>query len=185
MTIQRADALAAVATLLQWVGNDPADPGTVDTPRRVVDALREMTAGRTIDPREVLTTQFAGEGYDQMVVLRGIEFQSMCEHHMLPFTGSATVAYIPGEKVVGISKLARLVDLFARRLQIQERMTVQIAQALEDNLSPVGVGVVLRAAHSCMGCRGVRKPDAELVTSCLLGAMRDKPEARAELMRLL
>lgn len=185
MTIQRADALAAVATLLQWVGNDPADPGTADTPRRVVDALREMTSGRLIEPSEVLTTQFAGEGYDQMVVLRGVEFQSMCEHHMLPFTGSATVAYIPAEKVVGISKLARLVDVFARRLQIQERMTVQIATALQDNLSPVGVGVVLRAAHSCMGCRGVRKPDAELVTSCMLGAMRDKPEARAELMTLL
>jgi len=184
VSASRDDALSAVTTLLKWIGLDPSDPAVVETPRRVVDAMREMTSGMYQDPAKILSTSFDGAGYDAMVVLRGVEFVSMCEHHLLPFTGKADVAYIPRGRVVGISKLARLVECYARRPQLQERMTVEIANALQEHLKPVGVGVVLRAEHSCMSCRGVRKR-AEWVTSCLLGAMRDKPEARAELFGLV
>lgn len=171
--------------LLALCGADPDDPGVRETPKRVLKAMAEMTAGRHDDPAKILSTTFDKHAYDQMVVLRGVEFVSLCEHHMLPFTGRAVVAYVPGERVVGLSKLARLVDCYARRLQIQERMTQQIADALTTHLQPRGAGVVVAAAHSCMCARGVRKPGAEMVTSYLTGVLRDKPEARAELMAFL
>lgn len=177
--------LQGIRSLLAMCGADPDDPGVRDTPRRVLKAMREMTAGRHEDPGAILSTTFEKHAYDQMIVLRGVEFVSLCEHHLLPFTGRAVVAYIPSNRVVGLSKLARLVECYARRLQIQERMTQQIADALTEHLQPRGVGVVLAASHSCMCARGVRKPGAEMVTSSLTGALRDKADARAELMSLL
>lgn len=175
----------AVRRLLQFVGEDPLREGLLDTPDRVVRALSEMTSGYQLDPAEVLARQFPDD-YDEMVVVRGVSFHSMCEHHMLGFSGTATVGYLPapGRGVVGLSKLARLVDLYARRLQVQERLTMQIADAIETHLQPLGVGVLVAAHHSCMGCRGVRKPEAEMVTSALRGVLRSKPEARAEFLAL-
>jgi GTP cyclohydrolase I len=173
----------AVVRLLSFIGEDPSRDGLRETPRRVVASLAEFTAGYDEDPAKLLAVTFE-EHCDEMVVVRGVEFTSMCEHHLLPFVGYASVAYVPDQRVVGLSKLARLVDLFARRLQVQERMTVQIADAIETNLQPRGVGVLLRARHSCMGCRGVRKPEAEMVTSALSGFMRDDPKARAEFLAL-
>lgn len=173
----------AVTRLLEYIGEDPAREGLVKTPARVTRALAEMTDGYCQDALEVLSTSF-DVPYDQMVVVTGIEFSSLCEHHLLPFTGEATVAYIPSGAVVGLSKLARTVNIYAHRLQVQERMTNQIAQAIDSALRPQGVGVVLRAHHSCMGCRGVRKPAAQMVTSALLGKMRDLPECRAEFLHL-
>lgn len=158
--------------------------GLKDTPSRVVKAFAEMTSGYKQDPAAILARTFPGESYDEMVIVPGIHFVSLCEHHLLPFSGTAAVAYIPRERVVGLSKIPRLVECFARRLQVQERMTVQIADALTEHLKPSGVGVVLRARHSCMTCRGVRQQNAEMVTSVMRGALRDKPEARAELMGL-
>lgn len=178
----KEDAEAAVATLLKWVGQDPARDGLRGTPGRVARALREMTAGYSEDPAAILGTVFS-ETYDEVVVVRGIAFTSLCEHHLLPFTGTADVAYIPG-KVVGLSKLARLVDCFSRRLQVQERMTRQVAEAIAQHLDAVGVAVVVRAMHSCMACRGVRKAGAEMVTSAMLGAFRTDRAARAEFLAL-
>lgn len=183
--MSEAAVLHGVRSLLAICGADPDDPSVRDTPKRVLKAMREMTAGRHDDPAAILSTTFDRHAYDQMVVLRGVEFVSLCEHHMLPFTGSAVVAYVPGDRVVGLSKLARLVDCYARRLQIQERMTQQIADALTEHLKPRGAGVVLAASHSCMCSRGVRKSGAEMVTSCLTGVLREKPEARAELLSFL
>ena len=175
----------AVRILLgRVVWEDPEREGLLDTPRRVINALQEMTSGYGQDPQEVLGTTFEKDGYDEMVVLRGIDFVSLCEHHMLPFTGTAAVGYVPGDRVVGLSKLARLVDCFARRLQIQERMTKQIADAVMEVLQPKGVGVVVAAHHSCMGCRGVRKAGADMVTSSLAGVMRKDAAARAEFLGL-
>jgi GTP cyclohydrolase I len=173
-----------VIRLLEFVGEDPNREGLRETPKRVCKALTEMTAGYKDDPALILAADFDSEGYDQMIWLRDIDFYSMCEHHMLPFHGTAVVGYIPDKRVVGLSKLARLVDCFARRLQIQERLTRQIAEALNDKLKPVGYGVVIRAHHMCMSCRGVRKPNAEMVTSALGGAIKDKDAARAEFMKL-
>ena len=175
----------AVRILLgRVIYEDPTREGLLDTPARVVKALGQMTEGYGQDPREILGTTFDTDGYDEMVVLRGIDFVSLCEHHMLPFIGTAAVGYVPGERVVGLSKLARLVDCFSRRLQIQERMTKEIADAVMEVLSPQGVGVVVSAHHSCMGCRGVRKPGASMVTSYLAGVMRDNVAARAEFLAL-
>lgn len=171
----------AVIRLLEFVGEDPTRAGLVDTPARVIRAFEEMTSGYRIDPTLILKTTFE-ERCDEMVVVRGIEFTSLCEHHLLPFTGTATVGYVPDRDVVGLSKIPRLVDAFARRLQVQERMTLQIAETLDESLHPLGVGVIVEARHSCMGCRGVRKPSAEMVTSAMLGVFRDKPEARAEFL---
>ena len=159
--------------LLEFVGEDPAREGLLDTPKRVVKAWREMTAGYAVDPKTVLDTHFDGDGYDQMVICKGIEFTSACEHHMLPFTGVAHVAYIPRKRVVGLSKMARLVDCFARRLQIQERMTQQIARTMQDVLKPLGVAVMVEAKHSCMSCRGVGKQQSSMVTTSLLGVFRE------------
>jgi GTP cyclohydrolase I len=171
----------AVVRLLQFVGEDVKRDGLIKTPARVVKALGEMTEGYKQDPAEILSTTF-DVAYDEMVVLRNIQFTSMCEHHMLPFIGEATVAYIPGKRVVGLSKLARLVHCFARRLQVQERMTQQIAQAIQEHLTPQGVGVVVSAHHQCMSCRGVRQSGGKMITSTLLGAFRDDPAARAEFL---
>lgn len=181
----RVSAERGIRDLLALVDDDPGRDGLRDTPARVVRAFVEMTEGYRQDPREILARTFADIPYDGMVMLDGIAFTSMCEHHLLAFTGTARVAYIPraGQPVVGLSKLARLVLCFARRLQVQERMTVQIADAIRDVLDPLGVGVVLRARHSCMACRGVRV-SAEMTTSVLYGALRDEQAARAEFMGL-
>lgn len=166
------------STGVQW------HEGLDDTPKRVMKAFAEMTSGYSMDPAQILARTFPGENYDELVIVPGIQFVSLCEHHLLPFTGSVVVAYIPRDRVIGLSKLPRLVECFARRLQVQERMTVQIADAIDEHLKPRGVGVVVRAKHACMTCRGVRQPEAEMVTSVMRGALRDKPEARAELMGL-
>ena len=173
----------AVARLLRFIGEDPKRDGLVDTPHRVVRAWREMTAGYQEDPAEILSRTFE-ESSDELVILRGISFYSTCEHHMLPFYGTASVGYLPG-KIAGISKLARLVHCFARRLQIQERMTRQIADAVEKHLEARGVGVVIAAHHLCMGCRGTRQPATEMVTSSMLGTLRDDPVSRSEFLRLI
>lgn len=173
----------AVVRLLTFIGEDPNRPGLLDTPGRVLRALTEMTSGYGEDPALHLARTFPDHA-DEMVAVTGIEFTSMCEHHLLTFTGTVDLAYIPGAEVVGLSKLARVVDIFARRLQVQERMTEQIADAIEDALDPRGVGVIVRAKHSCMGCRGVRKPGATMTTSALRGYMKTKPAARAEFLAL-
>jgi GTP cyclohydrolase I len=180
--ISDASAEKAVATLLRFIGEDPSRDGLADTPARVVKAWREMTSGYDDDPAEILSRTF-DETSDEMIVLRGISFYSTCEHHMLPFYGTAAVGYLPG-RVVGISKLARLVNCFARRLQIQERMTRQIAEAIETHLEAKGVGVVLRAHHLCMGCRGVRQEETEMVTSSMSGKLRRDPSTRSEFLGL-
>lgn len=175
----------AVVRLIEAVGEDPTREGLRETPKRVVKALREMTIGYAQDPKEILSKNFA-EGCDELVVSRRIPFVSLCEHHLLVFSGTADVGYIPSSegKVVGLSKLARLVDCYARRLQIQERLTKQIATAMWENLTPQGVGVIIRAAHSCMECRGVQKSGSEMITSSMLGLMREDPKARAEFVSL-
>jgi GTP cyclohydrolase I len=177
-----AEAEEAVATLLRFIGEEPERDGLRDAPARVVKAWREMTAGYAEDPAEILARTF-DESSDELVILRGISFYSTCEHHLLPFYGQAVVGYLPG-KVVGISKLARLVECFAKRLQVQERMTRQIAEAVETHLEARGVGVVLRAHHLCMGCRGVRQEETEMVTSSMLGTLRTGATSRAEVLRL-
>ncbi len=175
-------ASEAVTTILRFIGEDPSRDGLADTPERVLRAWREMTSGYGDDPAEILARTF-DETSDEMVVLRNISFHSTCEHHLLPFYGEVSVGYLPG-KVVGISKLARLVDCFARRLQIQERLTRQIADSIEEHLDARGVGVIVRAHHLCMGCRGVRQQNTEMVTSSMLGTLRSDPMARAEFLRL-
>ena len=176
------EAEQAVTALLRLIGEDPQRDGLVETPRRVVKALLEMTAGYDGSPADILSKTFA-EHSDELIILRGIDFHSICEHHLLPFQGVAHVGYLPG-KVVGISKLARLVHCFARRLQIQERMTQQVAHAVETHLEARGVGVIVSAHHLCMGCRGVRLPATQLVTSAMLGKLRNSAETRSEFLRL-
>ncbi len=180
--VSKRAAEEAVATLLRFIGEDPYRDGLNETPARVVKAWREMTAGYEEDPAEILSRTFE-ESSDELIMLRGIAFYSTCEHHLLPFYGEASIGYLPG-RVVGISKLARLVDCFARRLQIQERMTRQIAEVIETCLEARGVGVILRAHHLCMGCRGVRQQDAEMVTSAMLGTLRTDATNRSEFLRL-
>jgi GTP cyclohydrolase IA len=154
------------------------------TPKRWLKALMEMTAGYQQDPEEILSRRFE-QKFDEMVVVKDIHFTSVCEHHLLPFVGKATIAYIPGESVVGLSKIPRLVDCYAHRLQLQERMTVQIADALETHLKPLGVGVILEAHHECMSCRGIRKQDAKMVTSDLRGRFKENSATRAEFLRFM
>jgi GTP cyclohydrolase I len=173
-----------VVRLLEYVGEDPTREGLLDTPKRVLKAFREMTEGYKKDPGEILSTVF-NEDFDQMVCLHNIEFVSMCEHHLQPFRGTAAVGYIPNGQVVGLSKLARLVDAYARRLQVQERMTEQIAAAMNEHLAPAGVAVYIEAHHSCMGNRGVRKHEGRMVTQKLTGLMKDDAAARAEFMGLV
>ena len=181
--VSREDAEAAVRTLLAWAGDDPAREGLIETPRRVVDAYSDWFSGYQIDPREYLSRTFEETGgYDEMVVLRDIEFESHCEHHMAPIIGRAHVGYLPTGKVVGISKLARVVEVFARRFQVQEKMTAQIANTINDVLEPQGVGVIIKASHHCMTTRGVHKPDTDLVTSRMLGCFRDNALTRQEFL---
>lgn len=183
LTPSHQRALEAVRTILRWVGEDPERSGIKDTPARVLRALAEMTSGSGTDPAAVLGTCFE-DSYDEVVVLKGVPFTSLCEHHMLPFSGTVDVGYLPNQKVVGLSKLARLVDCYSQRLQLQERLTRQVAEALVTHLEVRGAGVVVRAAHSCMSCRGVRKPGATMVTSTMLGVFREDGRARAELLSL-
>jgi GTP cyclohydrolase I len=179
----REEALEAVRTLIRWAGDDPEREGLLETPDRVVRAYGEWFAGYEADPVEVLSKTFEEtNGYDEMVVLRNIRFTSFCEHHMAPIIGKAHVGYLPARRVVGISKLARLVEIYARRLQIQEKMTAQIADAISAILEPKGVGVVIEAAHQCMTTRGVDKPGSTLATSQMIGAFRDDPSTRREFL---
>ena len=159
--------------------------GLKNTPKRVVESWDEIYSGYNKNPKEILNATFNGEGYDGIVLLKDIEFYSTCEHHLLSFTGKAHVAYIPTDKIVGISKLARLVEVYAKRLQNQERITTQVADALIDHLKPLGAAVIIEASHSCMGCRGVKKNHAIMTTSAMRGVFFDKAEARAELMQLI
>ena len=182
----RAEAEAAVRTLLRWAGDDPDREGLRGTPDRVVRAYEEWFAGYGEDPVEVLKRTFEEtEGYDEMVVLRDIRFESFCEHHVAPIIGVAHVGYLPDRRVVGISKLARIVEIYARRLQIQEKMTAQIANTIADVLEPRGVAVVICAQHQCMTTRGVHKPGVDMVTSRMLGAFREDPTTRREFLAMI
>lgn len=182
----RDAAEAAVRTLIRWAGEDPSREGLVDTPARVVRAYAEWFEGYTQDPAGILQRTFEEVGgYGDIVVLRDIPFESSCEHHMAAISGTVHVGYLPNGRVVGISKLARVVDAFARRLQVQERLTAQIANTIEDVLAPRGVGVIINATHACMSSRGVRKHGASMVTSRMLGAFRDDPAIRQEFLAAL
>jgi GTP cyclohydrolase I len=184
--VPRSDVEAAVRTLLSWVGEDPNRDGLRETPSRVVRAFEEYFSGYQDDPESILQKTFEeSEGYDEMVVLRGIPFHSHCEHHLAPITGHAWVAYVPNQGVVGISKLARVVDAYARRLQIQERLTSQIATAIQNTLKPQGVAVMLKATHHCMTTRGIKKSGTSLVTSRMLGCFRDNPMTRQEFLAMV
>jgi GTP cyclohydrolase I len=180
-----APAEDAVVRLLQAIGEDPDRDGLRETPRRVVAALRELTGGASIDVEALVARTFEHK-CDEVIALRGIRFTSLCEHHLMPFWGEAAVAYLPNpDRVIGLSKLARLVDAVARRLQLQERLTSEVASALMKHAGARGAACIVRAHHACMGCRGVRQPDAEMVTSVMLGMFRDQHEVRAELLALL
>jgi GTP cyclohydrolase I len=182
----REQAEEAVRTLIRWAGDNPDREGLKDTPRRVVKSYEEFFKGYGLDPKPTLSRTFRDvEGYDEMIVLRDIVFDSYCEHHMIPFTGRAHIAYIPGSKVLGISKLARLVDIYAKRLQIQEKLTAQIAGTLNEVLKPRGVAVVVEATHMCMTTRGVHKPGSVMQTSHVLGLFRSDPRTRQEFYSLL
>lgn len=182
----RAEAEAAVRTLIRWAGDDPEREGLLGTPARVARAFEEYFAGYASDPGDILARTFEEvEGYDEMVVLRDIGFESHCEHHLAPITGVVHVAYLPDRRVVGISKLARVVDVYARRLQIQEKMTVQIADTIDRVLRPRGVAAVVEAAHRCMTARGVRKTGVAMKTSRMIGAFRDDPSTRREFLSMI
>jgi GTP cyclohydrolase IA len=181
----RSDVEAAVRTMIRWTGDNPDREGLRETPSRVARAFEEFFAGYRQDPVAILQKTFDEvEGYNEMISLRGVRFDSHCEHHMAPIVGKAWVAYIPNGRVVGISKLARVVEVYAKRLQTQEKMTAQIANIINDVLKPQGVGVIIKASHHCMTTRGVNKPDTDLVTSCMLGCFHDNPATRQEFISL-
>lgn len=181
----RAEVEAAFRTIIRWTGDDPERDGLVETPARVARAFEEFFVGYSQDPVAILQKTFEEiEGYDEMISLRGVRFESHCEHHMAPIIGKVWVAYIPNGRVVGISKLARVVEVYAKRLQIQEKMTAQIANTINEVLKPQGVGVIIKASHHCMTTRGVHKPDTDLVTSRMLGCFRDNPLTRQEFIGL-
>ena len=182
----REEAEEAVRTLIRWARDDPAREGLRDTPSRVVRAYEEFFAGYLQEPTDILSRTFSEVGgYDEMIVMTDIRFESHCEHHMVPIIGKAHVGYLPDKRVVGISKLARLVEIYARRLQVQEKMTVQIADCLQNVLKPKGVAVVIEAAHQCMTTRGVHKPGVGLVTSRMVGAFRDNDATRREFLAVI
>jgi GTP cyclohydrolase I len=182
----RAEVEAAVRTIIRWTGEDPDRDGLIETPARVTRSFEEFFSGYGQDPAEILEKTFEEiEGYDEMIVLRDIRFESHCEHHIAPIIGRAWVAYIPDGRVVGISKLARVVDVYAKRLQIQEKMTAQIANTINDVLKPQGVGVIIKATHHCMTTRGVHKPGTDLVTSRMLGCFRDSALTRQEFLGMV
>jgi GTP cyclohydrolase I len=182
----RAEAEAAVRTLIRWTGDNPDREGLRSTPDRVVRAYEEFFAGYAIDPEEILARTFEEiEGYDDMVVLRGIRFESYCEHHMVPIIGIAHIGYLPHKRVVGISKLARVLEVFSKRLQIQEKMTAQIALMIDRVLKPQGVAVVIEGEHQCMTTRGVHRPGVNMVTSHMIGAFRDNEATRKEFLSII
>lgn len=183
--VSRNEAESAVKTLLEYLEADADREGLGRTPERVIDSFDEIFAGYNQDAAEVLNSTFNGEGYNGIVLLRDIEFHSTCEHHLQPFKGRAHVAYIPTDRIVGISKLARIVDLHARRLQNQERITKGVADDLENHLNPLGAAVIIEAAHGCMQCRGVMKQNSIMTTSAMRGVFFEKSEARTELMQLI
>ena len=186
--VTESDARRAIATLLSYIGEDPNREGLQDTPARVIRAWDEMTAGYTQHPADILQRDFDGGSYDEMIALPWIEFHSTCEHHLLPFSGYAHIAYLPAKskpRVVGLSKMARLVECYGRRLQIQEKMTMQIADAMQEHLKPAGVAVVLQARHGCMSCRGVQKHKSVMMTSQMRGAFRKSAATRSEFFRLV
>ena len=182
----QADAEEAVRTLLRWAGDDPTREGLRETPARVARAYREFFRGYGVDPEQVLKRTFEEtDGYDEMIVLKDIRFESHCEHHLAPIIGRAHIAYLPSKRVVGISKLARLLDVYAKRLQIQEKLTAQIANTLNEVLQPRGVAVVIDASHQCMTTRGVHKPGTSMVTSRMLGAFRSDASTRREFLAFI
>ena len=184
--VSREQAEDAVRVLLRWAGEDPSREGLLDTPKRVAKAYLDWFNGYKLDPDEYLARTFKEVcGYDEMIVLRDIEFESHCEHHMAPIIGKAHIGYLPDGKVVGISKLARVVDAYARRFQVQEKMTAQIAGCIQRALNPRGVGVVIEGAHECMTTRGVHKRGVSLITSQMLGTFRDDARTRAEFLRFI
>jgi GTP cyclohydrolase I len=185
-SVTKTAAEDAVRTLLRWAGEDPAREGLRDTPKRVVEAYKDWYSGYAVDPRDYLRRTFEEmAGYDEMVVLRDIEFESHCEHHMAPIIGRAHVGYLPTTKVVGISKLARVVDVFARRFQVQEKMTAEIARCINDVLQPRGVGVVIEAVHECMTTRGIHKRGVSMITSKMLGSFRSDARTRSEFLTFI
>ncbi len=185
-TPDRKQAEEAVRTLLLWAGEDPDREGLVDTPRRVADAYQDWFSGYKEDPVSYLRRTFEEvDGYDEMIVLRDIRFESHCEHHMAPIIGKAHVGYLPNNKIVGISKLARVVDTFARRFQVQEKMTAQIAHCIQDVLKPKGCAVIISATHQCMTTRGVHKSGVSMVTSQMLGTFRTDARTRAEFLQII
>lgn len=176
----------SIKVLLETIGEDVNREGLQDTPRRIINAMSELFVGYKQNPEDILKVQFVEFGnYDEIILLKDIDFYSFCEHHCLPFYGTVSVGYIPTDKIVGLSKMARLVEVFARRLQIQERFTTQISKTLNKVLRPKGVAVVVKGKHLCMGMRGVKKANAEMVTSSMLGVFKEKPEARAEFLELI
>lgn len=184
--VTQQQAEEAVRTLIRWAGDDPEREGLLGTPDRVARAYREFFSGYATDPASILKRTFEEtDGYDEMIVLRDMRFESHCEHHMAPIIGRAHIAYLPRNRVVGISKLARLLDVYAKRLQIQEKLTAQIANTLNDVLQPRGVAVVIDASHQCMTTRGVHKPGTSMVTSRMLGAFRTDPSTRREFLAII
>ncbi len=181
----RHDAKEAVRTLLSYLETDYQREGLLETPDRVIDSWDEIFSGYTMNPEAILSSTFNGEGYDGIVLLKDIEFHSTCEHHLQPFNGKAHIAYIPIDRIVGISKLSRIVECHARRLQNQERITKNIADDLEQYLAPLGCAVIIEAAHGCMRCRGVKQANALMTTSAMRGVFFDKAEARQELFQLI
>lgn len=179
------DFKSAIRKILEEIGENPERQGLVDTPKRIENMYRELTRGYNQSPEEIINEAMFDVDYDEMVVVTNINYYSLCEHHMLPFLGVAHVGYIPRGRVVGLSKIPRIVDMFARRLQVQERMTAQIANVLQDHLDPEGVGVVVEGYHMCMSMRGVEKEKAKMITSTLLGSFREEPATRAEFLELI
>jgi GTP cyclohydrolase I len=180
------EAIEAVKTMIRWAGDNPQREGLIETPKRVVKSYKDFFSGYDLDPREILSKKFKEvEGYDEMIVLKDIRLESHCEHHMVPFIGTAHVGYLPKKKIVGLSKLARLVEVFAKRLQIQEKLTAQIANAIDEVLQPRGVGVIIEASHLCIATRGIHKPESKMVTSRMLGSFRNDQATRKEFLDLI
>ncbi len=186
LKISENQALDAVKTLIRWAGDNPEREGLKETPKRVIRSYKDFFSGYNSDPREILSKKFKEvDGYDEIIILKDIRLESHCEHHMVPFVGTAHVGYLPKNKVVGLSKLARLVEAFAKRLQIQEKLTAQIANAIDEVLQPWGVGVIIEASHLCVATRGIHKPDSKMVTSRMLGSFRSDQATRKEFLDLV
>ena len=182
----QGEAIEAVKTLIRWAGDNPEREGLSETPKRVIKSYKDFFSGYELDAREILSKQFKEvDGYDEMIILKNIRLESHCEHHMVPFIGNAHVGYLPRKKVVGLSKLARLVEVFAKRLQIQEKLTAQIANAIDEVLQPKGVGVIIEASHLCVSTRGIHKHESKMVTSRMLGSFRNDQSTRKEFLDLI